>query len=478
MISPSGPNMTGRGGLAMAPIVLLALCIPIGGILAAKGSYILVMAFLAAAGALVVYVKPEWGLFVTLIAVCTDEVGYFMFRIAGYPITTPKLAVALLLVCWFLHASLQRKPIVGNTPITSGLLSVIVSMLIAVMISGNYRRGIMDTQSVITLTIFVHVAYIALPTKQIWRISMANVWFILFLLIFTTYTGRTEERAAAGYGDPNEWGSAVVLLTHLALAVLAVYRSAWSGPALILLISLYVISIFQTASRATFLAAAATMPLGLYGLSKRPAIPIFALFAALLLVPLVVSDPAFIVERLSSAVSTQTNGERAQDGIGGRIFLAQYAWESFLENPIFGGGPGYVIGSTAEFFHKKGGRDTHNSYLQILAEQGVMGAVTHCFLGFVLLKEWVGAYRATTSPSVQTILYILMVGLIGYGIMMLSLGRMMDGALGYLYVVFLLGWCRAARNPVGLPASIGGMPAPGPPHPLTSNHLVGHQPAK
>ena len=44
-----------------------------------------------------------------------------------------------------------------------------------------------------------------------------------------------------------------------------------------------------------------------------------------------------------------------------------------------------------------------------------------------------------------------MVGLIGYAIMMLSLGRLMDAAIGYMVLVFVLGWCRVARHPELLP---------------------------
>ena len=348
----------------------LAALVLLGGGLASKGSPLLVMALLGGLIAIGTFLRPELGAFVCLVAICTDEVGYFVIRISGYPLTTPKLAVAMLIVCWTLHALVYRKPLLSTTPVTTGLVAVVVSMLVTMMVSGNFSWGLLDTQSVFILAIFVHYAYISIRPERMWTFTLYATGFILLLLTYTVYDGRTAERMGAGYGDPNGWGSAVILMCHLASGALLASRSRWATSLLIVLLGLYVTSIFQTASRSTFLAAVAVTPLGLWGMASKPRVPLLAGILALVLVPLLVSDPAYLYQRLESAFSGEASTSRTEGGIMGRIFLAQYALETFTENPIFGGGPGYIRGTTAEYFHTKGSRDAHNSYLQMLAEQG------------------------------------------------------------------------------------------------------------
>jgi O-antigen ligase len=76
-----------------------------------------------------------------------------------------------------------------------------------------------------------------------------------------------------------------------------------------------------------------------------------------------------------------------------RAFVAQLAWERFLENPLIGNG----IGSTLS----KGARvGTHNMYLMLMAEQGLFGLALYVSLiAVVAVQGWNLAWSAVSERA-------------------------------------------------------------------------------
>jgi len=55
-----------------------------------------------------------------------------------------------------------------------------------------------------------------------------------------------------------------------------------------------------------------------------------------------------------------------------RYYLAMAAWEMFLDNPVFGSGPGDFYYNCRLYYPLKAGR-AHTMYLEIMAEMGMIG---------------------------------------------------------------------------------------------------------
>ena len=94
-----------------------------------------------------------------------------------------------------------------------------------------------------------------------------------------------------------------------------------------------------------------------------------------------------IEERLEFFASV---GEALDDSASERRQVAAIAWRMFGDSPLLGNG----IASTAAAYY---GRGTHNMYLMLLAEQGVLGGVL--YLSFVLILLSKGSRLLRTAES-------------------------------------------------------------------------------
>jgi O-antigen ligase len=83
---------------------------------------------------------------------------------------------------------------------------------------------------------------------------------------------------------------------------------------------------------------------------------------------------------------------------GGRVPLWQFAWESFLNNPVFGLGPQHYA-----YFYERHSH-AHNVTLNSLAELGVAGVVP--LLGLGLIAAWSIVRGAIAAPSPLSMLLV------------------------------------------------------------------------
>ena len=148
-----------------------------------------------------------------------------------------------------------------------------------------------------------------------------------------------------------------------------------------LLIVLLIGSIFLTGKR-TIAALSLAIPLVIYLLSSgrgmHRVLRLFAVAGILvlgyeLLPYLSQSSEFYSIQRFSLTVEQLQSGE---DVISVREYLWDAAIKAFHENPIFGIGVG-KFGAYTNL-----GTDTHNTYLQVLCEQGIIGFILY-ILGII-----------------------------------------------------------------------------------------------
>jgi O-antigen ligase len=98
----------------------------------------------------------------------------------------------------------------------------------------------------------------------------------------------------------------------------------------------------------------------------------------------------------------------------GREVIFAAAWEMFLEKPLTGWGPGYNISELGSRLGLRHDRDTHNIYLWLLTEAGLLG--TAFFLAGLWFC-WHAAWKARSSIQgalpMALLLFLLIVGMKG-----------------------------------------------------------------
>lgn len=194
--------------------------------------------------------------------------------------------------------------------------------------------------------------------------------------------GTRQPRLAGPIGETNRYAQVMVVLLPLCLAGLrtglAVHRLAWLAAAALIFCGMTL-----TFSRGAFVALALSVPLALLaGLLRwrHVAVVAIALLATLALLPHQAERVASVGRvALQAAGITPAGMHNADSATRGRMTEMQAAGLMFLEHPVLGVGPGLAPHFYVDYARAVGGkvrpgrRRTHNLYLQLAAETGLVG---------------------------------------------------------------------------------------------------------
>jgi O-antigen ligase len=255
-----------------------------------------------------------------------------------------------------------------------------------------------------------------------------------YFLFHETLQGRAIWNAV--YSNPNDLAGLSLLQLAIVLGVLETERKRWVRYMALAMAVLLPLVIVLTQSRGAFLAslAFAGILVKRNWTQVRSKIPIA--IAVCVLIVIVAPDQAFrrFATIADAAKSNDTEGfmvdpnasvateDLDQGSSAQRLLIWQVAGGIIADNPVIGVGLGaypqthktYAL--RPEFFGARGARDTHSTYLNILAELGIVGLFF--FIGIVY--ETVKTARASqrlaqaTSPRLARQLFYLEVGLFGF----------------------------------------------------------------
>jgi O-antigen ligase len=227
-------------------------------------------------------------------------------------------------------------------------------------------------------------------------------------------------RLSGGIGDPNEL--ALVLVPGLALAFFAIPGASGELERWLLIASAgaMALALFETGSRGGLVALATAFAAGLiFGGSRRPHVLAALLsFTALGVAYFALVAPA----ELSGRVLHFTAG-----GGSGRTDLWQIARQVARDHPVVGVGIGNFETVEAAYASRTTNLPAvdlvidnphvvHNSYLELLAETGIVGlALFVAFIGGALALGWraVSAFARSGETDLELIGRGLLVGLVG-----------------------------------------------------------------
>lgn len=252
------------------------------------------------------------------------------------------------------------------------------------------------------------------------------------------------------YANPNDLAALTLLQLSMCTGVLASERNRWFRRAALLGVLLLVLLIVLTQSRGGLLGLAV---FGTYALSgNHRKIKSLGLGVVVVLVVLMFA-PASVWERIGGLRNATNTEELSTVDEEGSAEQRWQIWQtSFLiirDHPVFGVGWGAYPAANSEYAPMSGGgefrlgaRDTHSTYLNVLAETGYPGLALFLTLvgGTVLYVDRTRRAHRNAFPRAAIQLYFLEIGLLSFLVSGIfgSYSR-----LSFFYIHLVLMWALA-----------------------------------
>lgn len=387
----------------------------------------------------------KWGLF-TLIAMTYSRISDVAVHYYGAPSIAQPFIVFLALLLILRWVLLGEKP--------QGWLrsvAVIAAYGVVIFLSLFYAGDAVRAQE--GLIIFLKDAIIAIllvlmiQSKEYFRIA---AWGFLFtgILLGTTavvqyvsgsfnfdYWGLAESnlmnivsgvegyRIMGTYGDPNFFAQIMLVIIPIAMnrfmhekkTVLKIL-AAWS-----LVVSF--LTVIFTFSRGGFLALCSV--LGLLVLLKKP--PLVAVLSGILILIFLIPflPPAYFdrIETILEYLPFMGSDVRSEVSLRGRMSEYAVSFQMFRDNPIFGIGYENYAANYLKYSVKIGldprrtERSAHSLYLEVLAEQGLIGFLMFGYLlyaAFASLNKARKIFKKIALHGYEDLAIAFQIGFTGY----------------------------------------------------------------
>lgn len=368
-----------------------------------------------------IFLKPSLGAFVLIVAIFTNISSQITDQ--GYPGVIQPI-VMIVFAGIFAHYIYTGRRLSGHTK-TAGIelwlflyfLVVILSFLVA-----SYKlRAMTRILDMAKDFVIIYCIIFALQTPTEWKraswVIIITTAILCLLGVYQVATGNydqtffglasvrfdqvldsvTRPRLGGPINAPNLWGQVLV-----AVLPLIIYRIVDEPRRIIKFISVLIMgliffAILNTYSRGAYLAL--LIVLGFIFL-ERKLNPLIILASLGLFLSIILFAPTDYVSRFETLLSlspASDNGIYQDSSLRGRSSEILAGQRMFLEHPLLGVGVGNYENNYQKYAQEIGievrleERQAHSLYVQILAETGLLGAIT--FGGFVLTLM-VGLYRA------------------------------------------------------------------------------------
>lgn len=301
-------------------------------------------------------------------------------ELSGIVASARPVIIATLIALWWLAFKTtyqQRKEVFSSLStklVCAYLLFVLASVPFAVYSAGTFAilKALLAPVLMFLTIQFVRPHIHNLERLQRSLVIASAVYATYALIAGDNSSGRLK---AGGMYDPNDMASLMAIALVLGLGLIAHSASLLSRLAVIYSIVVLGLAAVATGSRGGLvglIAGVIVFMLGLKG-TKRLAVLLGSIPIAVVVWS---AAPEGAKVRLSSLMSLENDYNQTSDS--GRRAIWERGLVHFAENPLVGVGPGNF--SVAEGLHfearGKAGKwlTAHNTYIQVLAEQGLVGA--------------------------------------------------------------------------------------------------------
>ncbi|MFT6159745.1 MAG: hypothetical protein ACJAZO_000693 [Myxococcota bacterium] len=390
--------------------------------------------------------RPEITAPLVFASIMMEEIGRTGISVAGFPLTLSKIAVLSMILAWTVRAVVDGRQLIKLLPITPGMFAVTLSMIFGIAVAG--KAGPVQIQTVVSFVLVCLMAHLIerlIPiTSLSWLVRIMGIVALGVMVIqFSKSSVETayDERYAGAFLDPNMWAMTLLLFAPLVFAVYAEEkRWYWLIP-LIMFTVLLPANILQSLSRSGLITTVLVTPAIVFISWRRRWIFIVGLAIIPFVIGAFVSADA-MVDRYITLVDSdygEADGSMVQ-----RAELARTAWLLFRENMVLGVGQSHFIESAIARTSGNAHLIAHNTYLNIAAELGFHGIITHAFFFFLVAREGVRAVFRAKTRRLQRLVFGYAAGMLSFALMSATLNTM---SFPMAYFVIGLGMviCRATH---------------------------------
>ncbi|MDP9119315.1 MAG: O-antigen ligase family protein, partial [Actinomycetota bacterium] len=358
--------------------------------------------------------------------------GFFeLAAIGGAALGALKLAGLLLALSWFgmltTRESAQRTFATAHPFVFGALVLFLAWAALSLIWAENTSQATTDLSRFALNAVLFLIIYSAVrKPSDAFVVAGAFVLGAAGAAIYglLTPTAKFDERLTSAVLDPNELGATLVAGAALAGGIAA---PRGTSPAVRLgafaALVFCVVAALLTASRGSLIALAVAIVAGLVLAGRWR--PRFALLAIVAVVGAFLYYAAAAPPETRERIEETTRGsERVQEG---RTTIWQVGWRAFEANPVNGVGVGNFRTASRHYLLQPGSlarSDTvvdepsvaHNTYLEVLAELGIVGIVLFGSVVFFSLGSSIKAsraFRAIGDHRMEALAIGLSVALIG-----------------------------------------------------------------
>lgn len=352
--------------------------------------------------------RPSVAVGLAFAGILLDARGLTGLRVLGVPLTYSKMAVLFSIFAHFTNAAVRRTPFFQAMPITTSSFAILMTMTMSLIAAIQPSLGYTDLAGVLMLAVMAHLIYQAIDEDSLpWLMrgmSAVTVSLLLWTLLtqrkegfFVTASDAWQQRTTGAYGDPNAWCTALLVVCPMLIAAMSVDRHPLATPLLIGLGVTFPAAVLQSISRAGLLSFVIISPGILYILRRRRTLLGVAMALLILSLPFTVNIDAMLL-RYSTLLDPTIEADLGGGSLRERRALLEAGLKIFSENPFLGVGVGLFRTHASYVSAGEVWKIAHNSYVNVAAEQGIPGLLSHTYFGLQLYRAaWNGATRAKTS---------------------------------------------------------------------------------
>lgn len=321
-------------------------------------------------------------------------------KLQDYPAGNQFLDILIfsLIVGWFVSSLGEKKNLMENTPINMIAIFLVVYTFVSLIIGAQYLgldslfdisdSRVQSWKNFCMLPVLYFITVNTVRKKEdVWKIitimclAMALMGYYTSSQVswFSSLLSRGKIAGTFEFLGPNEVAAFYNQYTIILLSVYFFMKKGIKKTLLLLLILLNIYCMMFMYSRAAYLGAAVGLFL-LFSFKKQ------WLLVPLLLVALFwqVALPEKAVQRFEETTDEYGGVEASAER---RLLIWEKGMELFQENSLVGIG----YGSFSRLGYDL--RDTHNIYVKILVEQGIIGMAIFVVLMFMFISEGFRLYR-------------------------------------------------------------------------------------
>lgn len=344
-------------------------------------------------------------------------------------LTVPKLMLVIIIVTWFMRTIIWKKtkPIMSlvATPLPLlVILSFVISWLSIVKAHQygyflHYEMRIMN--NIVFFFLLINLIEDSSILRKALKVICLSYVFVAFIGLYETITQThildfvgyplpeepfVEEserfRVAGPSGDPDYFGISMVfgfLITLMSAFVFT--KSRTMKLVLLLLSSVFLFSIFGTASRGIILSLLAGIAVFWFYVELRRKYLITGLAMIVFLAVL-----AVYTATISNLTLSRYTGEAGKSSLRYRMGWTKMGLRMAWKNPLLGIGTANFIPEYNRYIDPMAPRTPRvgqNTYITILAENGLLGLIVYLALYLVSFSNFHWAMKHSRDPTMRTI---------------------------------------------------------------------------